>query len=96
MTHTQAFSSKFTASEEKMTDSTVQKKSQLFWGEAETDAKLDILREMDHEVFGKLENKYSKGNAKQHVQLLCRCQLPVSGQILRKCWTYDVGWACVS
>ncbi len=35
-----------------MTDSTVKKKSQHFWGEAETNAMLNILREMDIMKFG--------------------------------------------
>ncbi len=34
-------------SEEKMTDRTTKKKSQHFWIKAETNAMLDILREMD-------------------------------------------------
>ncbi len=45
-----------------MTDSTAQKKSQQFWGEAETNAMLGFLREIDIMKFlGKLENKNSKG-----------------------------------
>ncbi len=35
------------ASGEKTTDSAIKKKSQHFWGEAETNAMLDILREID-------------------------------------------------
>ncbi len=46
------------ASEEKMTDSTVKKKFQHFWRVAETNAMLDILREMDIMKF--LENQKIK------------------------------------
>ncbi len=41
-----------------MTDSTIKNKSQHFWGEAETNAMLDIEKEID--ITGKLENKNSK------------------------------------
>ncbi len=45
-----------------MTDSTVKMKYQHFWGEAEINAMLGILREIDTiKFFGKLENKNSKG-----------------------------------
>ncbi len=53
--HTLASVSKFNASfRKKMTDSTIKKKSQYFWGEDGTNAMLDILREMDINEF--LEN----------------------------------------
>ncbi len=44
-----------------MTDSTVENKSQHFWGEAETNAMLDILREMDIMIFWKIR-KYKHWN----------------------------------
>ncbi len=57
-----------------MTDRTVKKKSQHFWGEAETNTMLDILREIDIMKFVENEKtKTQKVKQWQHAQLLCCC-----------------------